>query len=166
MSYSDGSHYKGLFEQGNWHGKATFRNREGDVYHGYFVNNKKEGTGILKWAGTDGPFEKFEGRFQDDKMREGTMLYANTGSFYEGLFSGCHRHGFGKHNSSDGYEFEGQWFKDKMQGHGKVSMPCGGWYNGDFKSGIAHGYGMEVSANGVVQHEGRWDSGYPVVFQF
>eukprot|EP00980_Cylindrotheca_fusiformis_P011279 scaffold2597_cov116-Cylindrotheca_fusiformis.AAC.7 len=163
MAYIDGSHYKGHFQQGDWHGKATFRNKDGDVYNGYFVKNKKDGTGILKWGKRDGQYEKFEGRFEDDMIREGKMLYAKTGSFYEGLFVGGRRHGFGMHKSSDGYEFQGQWFNDKMHGHGKVILPCGGWYNGDFKSGVAHGFGMEVSSTGEVQHEGRWDSGYPVL---
>jgi hypothetical protein len=157
MKYRQGQEYDGNWDQGHWHGHGTLKNRNGDVYEGKFVGDQKEGQrGTLKFS--DGRI--FKGRFQEDHMREGRLSFPDKG-YYEGLFQGVKRNGFGLYVFADGSHYEGQWKNDQMHGRGRMEWTDGGWYNGDWYYGIQHGLGMETMPDGSIRHQGRWHKGHP-----
>ena len=70
--WANGSTYIGDFKNGLKHGKGRWQKGEGkqiSVYEGDYVNDKKEGFGVFRWA---------------------------SGNVYEGSFKGDERDGHGK----------------------------------------------------------------------
>lgn len=157
MKYRMGREYTGEFVHGHWNGQGTLKNKLGDVYKGNFVTDKKEGFGVLKFS--DGRL--YKGRFQNDHMREGKLIYNDMG-YYNGLFQGGKRHGFGKYVFAEGSHYEGQWKQDKMHGRGTLEWTDGSWYNGEWYHGIQQGHGTEAFSDGSIRHSGRWHNGNPV----
>jgi len=76
--------------------KITYKN--GDVYEGYLVNDKRNG--------------------------KGKYTYAN-GDVYEGGYVNDLQNGKGKYTFKSGNVFEGEWVDDKRAGSGKMTYPDG-----------------------------------------
>lgn len=113
--------------------QAEFKRLEldgGDVYEGYFLNEKKNGHGKYIWANGD----VFDGNWVDGK-----------------------RTGKGKVTWSNGASFDGEW-KDNQMSEGKYSFADGSVYEGGFKNGKYDGYGKRIYTSGD-KYEGLWQSG-------
>ena len=114
--YSDGSIYKGQFSEGKRSGQGEFNYAFGTLktYTGYWINDKREGHGILLQR--DGA--TYVGEFRDDAINgEGTAIYPD-GSKYIGQFVNGERHGYGTHIWSNGVKYQGQWVDGKESGGG------------------------------------------------
>ena len=87
------------------------------VYDGDWVNDKKEGKGIMTFNNGN----KYEGMWDYDNMcGKGTMTYAN-GNKYDGEWKNSHKHGNGIMTYANGNKYEGEW-KNNCLYKGKITF--------------------------------------------
>jgi hypothetical protein len=173
--------YQGDWHLGHWHGKGIIRTAEGDVYTGGVVNDLKEGTGVMVYAGQN---TTFNGTFKQDEPVQGTMTYFDNKKYvgqlkngawhgkgtlsyadatkYEGEFRNGVQHGKGVYTFSDGSVYKGESVMGAYEGTGKMTWADGGCYEGEWKQGEANGHGMETRPDGSLRHHGDWRKGVPV----
>ena len=95
MNFPDGGIYKGKFKNDQINGHGEYIWPEGISYTGQWVNCRKDGEGVLKWA---------------DKSRE-----------YRGHFKEDMRHGYGEYTWEHGRRrFKGNWKHGLQDGVGFV----------------------------------------------
>lgn len=115
--------YIGDFKNGLKHGKGRWQKGEGEqisVYEGDYVNDKKEGQGVFRWA---------------------------SGNLYEGEFKDDERHGKGTMVWTDGSKYEGDWFRGIQHGYGVISFPDGTQKEGYFDNNVFIGKMKENAGN-------------------
>ncbi|MCJ8730617.1 hypothetical protein PDJAM_G00186500 [Pangasius djambal] len=87
LKFSDGTCYKGHFENGLFHGSGVLMFPDGSRYEGEFVQGKFQGVGVF--SRIDGM--KFEGEFKNGRVEGHGLLTFPDGSHgiprNEGLFS-------------------------------------------------------------------------------
>lgn len=124
ITYPEGAVYVGEIEGMNKHGKGRLE-EHGNVYEGYFEDNKKNvtadqlsnKTGKMYYANGD----YYNGDWMDDRREgNGTMYFAESKEVYEGEWMGDARCGIGKLMMKDGTVIESQWRNNKAQGEGKM----------------------------------------------
>jgi hypothetical protein len=87
--------YSGEFRAGRKHGKGVkFWPSPGDRYEGYFVDDRKDGTGVYTWGGGS----------------------PSAGQRYIGGFRADRRHGYGVYEWPNGDRYSGAWENDRITG--------------------------------------------------
>lgn len=82
-TWADGSHYNGTMLHGKRHGQGSYSWADGSNYTGEWKEGKIHGTGVFHFANGD----CFEGEYvQDRKHGYGKYTWAETGTFFEGLW--------------------------------------------------------------------------------
>ena len=111
--------------------------RNGGVYGGYVLNNKKHGYGNYSWL--DGV--AYEGDWINDKRHgRGTQRWPN-GNIYEGEFVKDNREGKGCFRWQNGETYQGDWVNGMREGHGIETRPNGDRYEGEFVNNHRAGKG-------------------------
>lgn len=89
MKYDNGDVYKGFFKDGLPHGHGSlkqgkFMSSAAFIYIGDFVNGSKNGYGVMDdiVAG-----EKYLGNWVDNKKQGNGILVTSDGIYYEGTFN-------------------------------------------------------------------------------
>ncbi len=158
--FSNGDKYIGEIKGLCRHGYGTMQYAAtGDVYVGYFSNDKISGTGVFTYAGGD----VYQGTFKDNKYEgTGVMTYAD-GSTYEGSFISGVKSGYGVYTwaaKSDGTyaKYEGYFADDVKSGQGTLHYANGDIYRGFFSNDMRHGEGSYVWSDGE-RYDGNFVSG-------
>lgn len=133
--------------------QAEFKRLEidgGDVFEGYFLNEKKNGHGKYIWANGD----IFDGMWKDDKRCGRGRISWSNGAFFDGEWlDGMMVEG--KYSFADGSVYEGGFKNGKYDGYGKRIYTSGDKYEGLWQSGSRHGNGVYTWADGDV-YDGKW----------
>lgn len=95
-------------------GKLTSPNK--DTYIGQFVNNTKQGQGVMLYANGD----KFQGDWYQDQRHEGKITFA-SGAKYEGRFVNDNEHGQGTYMFPNGDLYVGLFNNGDRHGHGRLT---------------------------------------------
>ncbi|KAG2449825.1 hypothetical protein HYH02_005348 [Chlamydomonas schloesseri] len=153
--------------------------RNGDVYKGRYVGNKKNGEGVYHFINAD----VYEGEFRDDRMdghgvytfsHEGryegawrNAVYNGTGaetfakgSTYRGEYVGGLRNGWGVCRFYNGDYYEGQWVKGLRDGCGMQQCTDDSNFVGEYAKGKRHGHGVYSFPNGD-RYEGQYSEDLP-----
>ncbi|GLC73175.1 hypothetical protein PLESTF_001343500 [Pleodorina starrii] len=153
--------------------------RNGDIYKGRYVCNKKNGEGVYHFINAD----VYEGEFRDDRMdgygvytfsHEGryegqwrNAVYNGTGaetfakgSTYHGEYAGGLRNGWGVCRFYNGDYYEGQWAKGLRDGSGMQQCTDDSNFVGDYQRGKRHGHGVYSFPNGD-RYEGQYCEDLP-----
>ncbi len=136
IEYSNGDFYKGDIVNGLRQGFGTMNfAATGDVYEGYFSNDKLTGNGKFIYSNGD----IYEGAVVDSKKQGyGKFVYAN-GNVYVGYFDNDVRSGEGKFTWASGAEYEGEFANDLKNGYGIMTFEDGSRYEGYFKDDMRDG---------------------------
>ena len=154
--FRNGDSYEGKFIKGDLNGKGIFRNKDGNVYIGDFVNNERCGKGEL----TTNKYN-YIGDFRNNKFNgKGKIEFIEDGSIYEGQFVDNEIEGKGKYKWKNGEVYEGQMKKGKMEGFGKYYYNNGNIYEGEYSDGIRNGRGKLIYPEGKI-YEGIFVNGLP-----
>mmetsp|Transcript_19619 Transcript_19619/g.27377 ORF Transcript_19619/g.27377 Transcript_19619/m.27377 type:complete len:906 (+) Transcript_19619:95-2812(+) len=124
-------------------------------YQGNFLNNKREGYGVL--YDTDGKIE-YDGFWKNDKRDgAGTWNDYKTETTYKGEWKNDEYHGKGS-LKTPGASYDGEWKNGQQEGKGNMLFASGDRYDGDWKANKPDGKGVLVFANGD-KYDGEWKQG-------
>ena len=85
-------------------GKALAQYQNGDTYEGDFLDGKREGRGVYRYASNG---EKYDGDYKEnEKHGLGRMTYSKAGE-YNGFWENGRRHGEGVFNYTNGDIYSG-----------------------------------------------------------
>jgi hypothetical protein len=126
----------------------------GEIYEGYWMNNKRHGHGICLYG--DGLM--YEGNWIKGKEHgRGFLMTGNRKVIYNGDWNDGYIHGFGKYRYSNGDIYIGDWRDGLRHGRGDYIFKDGSRYSGDWKENRRHGKGNFIWAN-KSYYSGDWDS--------
>lgn len=156
-TYEDGDTYEGEFVNGMFEGYGVYKSNDPipHTYRGYYVNDKKNGTGFLT---TICPFAHGTvfGDFENDNFVKGTgkRCIHHTKIFENGDYEN------GKIVKGitiwpEGHRFEGTYDKKGNMAEGKFEWADGSKYEGEYKNGRRSGFGVFISSDGYV-YEGYY----------
>ena len=121
----------------NYTGKASVVYATKDKYEGDFKDGLREGVGTYTYFKEEGPQNKYEGEWlQNKKHGIGKMIYGGVGEYF-GRFENGKRHGEGV-------------FKYKKNGN---------VYSGSWKYGVKHGHGEFIFEKTKMKIAGEWENG-------
>jgi hypothetical protein len=121
----------------NYTGKASVIYATKDRYEGDFKDGLREGVGTYTYFKEEGPQNKYEGEWvQNKKHGIGKMIYGGVGEYF-GRFENGKRHGEGV-------------FKYKKNGN---------VYSGSWKYGVKHGHGEFIFEKTKMKIAGEWENG-------
>ena len=163
-------------------------NKEGDYYEGKWLNELKNGMGIIYYKNGD---IKYIGNFENDYLLgfikyfykngncyncylgesknqlqngKGIIKDKNKKIVYKGFFEEGKIKGFGIYFDEDSV-YEGEWENNKRQGFGIIYYKCNDTkrenkkYYGTFVNGQYDGYGIEFYPNGQRLYKGEYKNG-------
>ncbi len=160
LEIDGGDVFEGYFlnEKKNGHGKYIWAN--GDIFDGNWVDGKRTGKGKVTWSNG----ASFDGEWKDNQMSEGKYTFPD-GEIYDGSFQNGNKEGYGKQVFPNGEKYEGQWHENKRHGRGTYTWADGDTYEGDWKDGKRCGRGKliqygKVPATGETyvkrSYDGEW----------
>ncbi|MFA7078325.1 MAG: hypothetical protein WC147_07965, partial [Syntrophomonas sp.] len=133
ITWINGDLYKGDVVQGIIDGNGEYTTANQQHYVGQFADNTMNGVGTLTskegtWTGTfnDGMLEYghfeandqllvYDGQFKDFSFHgQGTVIFLEDGSKYEGEFNEGVKNGWGTYTYADGTKLSGEWRNDKL----------------------------------------------------
>eukprot|EP00659_Diplonema_papillatum_P015743 gene15743-24042_t len=118
-------------------GKGKTESKNGMVYIGDYVNNKRNGRGKCTYENGD----RYEGEWVNDlRNGKGTLVYS-AGGKYEGEWKDDMKEGHGSREYHTGDKYTGAWLHDELAGFGHMVYRNGDEYKGEWKSGRRHGHG-------------------------
>ena len=126
--------YHGEFKKGTLkrHGRGLFVWEDGEVYIGYWANDKREGEGTNTY--TNGNI--YQGTYKNGKKNgEGIYKWSN-GDLYQGTWKNDMMHGKGRYEFSNGDVYDGYFKKDKINGNGTYTFANKKSYKGKFKNNL------------------------------
>ena len=124
----NGDMFEGEVQDDMFNGQGRYYYNNGDKYIGDFVDNTKEGKGVLMFSDND----LYNGDFKDNKFNgKGTYYY------------------------KDGSRYQGDWVNNKKEGEGELQFADGDKYVGQFADDKFNGQGKYVAKNGEVT-DGKW----------
>ena len=126
--------YHGEFKKGTLkrHGRGLFVWEDGEVYIGYWANDKREGEGTNTY--TNGNI--YQGTYKNGKKNgEGIYKWSN-GDLYQGTWKNDMMHGKGRYEFSNGDVYDGYFKKDKINGNGTYIFANKKSYKGKFKNNL------------------------------
>ena len=159
MTYENGDVFEGFWKNDKATGLGVMKYANGDDYRGSWANGKRQGTGKIQYS--DGRI--YNGNWiQDNKQGQGTMAYPD-GSKYMGQWIDDKRNGPGAIQYKNKDEYHGEWVDDKRKnGHGTMIYSNDDEYQveyqGNFVDDKRNGDGVMVYKNGdkYDQYEGEW----------
>jgi hypothetical protein len=135
---SNGNIYEGFFVDNRMEGRGRLLNVEGYVIEGDFVNDIV--SGYAKWMDTEGTV--YKGNWSKNKKNGiGEETYLD-GSHYFGNFVNGKKNGKGKFSFPEGNSYEGEFWNNEIKGEGKYKFKDGRTYLGQFFNNKMNGYGM------------------------
>lgn len=172
-----GSIYIGQFKNGIANGIGKLTSFNGNVYKGFWTNNKLDGFGIVSIKNgrnyfgeiSDGFFTGYgimkykngniyKGILKEGKLHDiGMLEYANKKK-YIGEFNEGYKAGYGIMTFPNGEKFEGSWEKDTFK-FGFYYWPSGNIYVGNFSNDGVNGYGSFYSSFLGTIESGMWKDG-------
>lgn len=146
--------------------------KDGGVYTGDVVENRREGYGEMKYSTGD----TYTGFWRNDIINgRGKIVYAN-GNWYDGDWLNGRQHGGGtKVWATAGTKYSGEWVDDKIQGictqsfsifiyyvfiatgQGWYRYPNGELYEGQWWNNMRHGRGEMKDKDHNVIDSGVWE---------
>jgi hypothetical protein len=161
LIFADGLIYEGEFKNNKHQGNLKAYDKNGNIVFDGTVNEKGESTGFMIHKDKSGNL--YEGYIVNDfKEGKGKFTFEN-GNVYEGEFKDDIRNGYGKFTFANGNVYEGE-FKDDMR-HGKGTLYCKEIYdNGEVYEEIYEGYWKNDMKNGKGETtiKGYWRDNYVV----
>lgn len=150
LEIDGGDVFEGYFlnEKKNGHGKYIWAN--GDIFDGNWVDGKRTGKGKVTWSNG----ASFDGEWKDNQMSEGKYTFPD-GKIYDGSFQNGKKHGRGTCTWTNGDSYEGEWKDNQMSGQGRYTFASGSYYEGTLENDSFEGNGKRVYAGGDV-YEGQW----------
>jgi hypothetical protein len=133
-------HHKGMYLDGQKHGKGEMTTYEKKHYKTTWVKGKKHGRFTLE---TDG-VSIAEGMFNMDELVGDITTKFTNGDIYVGNSLNSYREGKGRMvwaNHATLKVYEGMFKANKMHGHGKLEMKNGLTYEGNMENNQIHGHG-------------------------
>ena len=154
MTYNNGDVFEGFWKNDKATGLGVMKYANGDDYRGSWVDGKRQGEGKIQYNKEDGRI--YNGTWLQDKKRgQGTMAYPD-GSKYMGQWIDDKRNGPGAIQYKNKEEYHGEWVDDKRKnGHGTMIYSNDDQYQGNFVDGKRQGTGIIQYKNGD-QYEGEW----------
>jgi hypothetical protein len=136
-------------------GKLIIYRSNGTTYVGRWVNDQRNGEGILEV-----PHKvRYEGFFKDGLFIHGVGVeILPNGKKYDGKFQEAHYHGEGSLCWPDGTIYEGMFQQGRATGRGTMKKANGVTYVGDFQHGWYEGIGLLTFTDGS-SHEGGFSKG-------
>lgn len=143
--------YEGRFIDDAKEGKGILTFTNGDSYEGNWSKDKKNGKGVLKRVG----HFLYDGEWKNDK-REGYGYLKNLSEsgkagkiVYKGSFRDNNMHGKGqyyKYNNQNKREwiYKGDFYNGRMEGEGTKVYSTAIWERGPFVNGERHGMFMKT----------------------
>jgi hypothetical protein len=122
-------------------------------FDGFFVNDQREGKGVLKVEG-ESPL-RYDGAWHAGR-RHGSGQQRDCDGEYDGEWLADERSGMGTMVYVDGSRYDGEWLNDRRHGEGTYKDACGHIYAGQWRYGRRWGQGKLQSANGRYTYEGDW----------
>lgn len=118
------------------HGKGVWTGVNGDVYDGYYVDDKRNGKGWCKWANGD----------------------TYTGDWLNGTKHGVGQNKWVANGDVKEYAYDGQFENNKEHGEGTLRWADSKTeYTGEFRNGKMHGMGtLKNFDTGNVIKSGQW----------
>jgi uncharacterized membrane protein len=152
-----GAKFVGEWANNTWK-SGTFTWADGSNYQGSYVNEKRNGRGILNYA--DG--SRYEGYWKDDEEHgEGKMYWAKQDKTYQGNWVNGSREGRGSsiygsgHPSLANCKYEGTWENNTWK-KGTLYYADGSRYVGEFSEIKRHGQGILYDSRGNAIKSGEW----------
>jgi hypothetical protein len=172
-----GSTYIGQFKNGLANGVGKLASFNGNIYQGFWTNNKLDGFGIVSIKNgknfigeiSEGFFtgygimkykngNLYKGKLKEGKLDDiGMLEYANKKK-YVGEFREGYKSGYGIMTWPNGEKFEGNWNKDTFK-FGFYYWPSGNVYVGNFSNDGVNGYGSFYSSLLGTIESGIWKDG-------
>ena len=122
--YNNSQVFEGKYENGKLNGKGVYKYKD-NLYVGDFINNIREGKGVL----INNRF-RYKGQFNEGKINGyGKIVFLENkegNGEYEGFFKDNNIEGKGIMKWKNGNVYEGEMKNGKMNGHGKF-IPKGGF---------------------------------------
>jgi len=161
-----------------FNGFVRVKNPCGDTYEGHWLNDKRNGHGVLRRANGN----TYDGQWKNDKKHGHGVWIDICGARYEGNWEDDKEHGHGTCSFPDGREYtgnwsrgiregrgtlvdrrekhvyDGMWHNDKQNGHGVLVAEDGHRYDGNWKDDALHGIGSLVMPCGA-RFECQWHDG-------
>lgn len=138
---------EGYWQDGKqWNVSGTFLLKTGEIWHGTWVNNRREGYGETIFPDSS----KYCGMFKGGSIcGNGTLFYPN-GAKHIGEWDNGFTNGYGRRISNGGYVLEGVWVKGKVaNASGVIVSDYGTIRNGTWINGYREGYGETSFRNGT-----------------
>lgn len=151
-------HHKGMYLDGQKHGKGEMTTYEGKKYKTTWLNGKKHGRFTLETTGSIA-----EGVFNMDELEGDITTKFDNGDIYVGNSLNSYREGSGRMvwaNHKTLKVYEGTFRQNKMHGHGKLEMKNGLIYEGEMENNQINGKGCIYNDN--FKATGNFSSGKPV----
>jgi hypothetical protein len=145
-------------KHGLLHGKnGHFKWTDGTSYKGEFQNNEITGVGKYNWP--DGSI--YEGEVKNG-LRHGKGRYVNPkeGVEYEGQWLDGMRHGPGTLTYKNGSVYEGLWERGMKWGLGKMTYASSNFYEGEWKNNKRNGKGTMYWLTSDEKYEGNWEDNF------
>lgn len=109
----NGRRYEGTFSEGLKHGYGSLKYKNGNIYVGSFVRDKREGSDCRLIYASD--HCEYIGGFKDDAMHGLGLYKYSNGDIYRGEFKAGKRHGRGQKTvAATGEIVSGLWSEDKF----------------------------------------------------
>ena len=150
--FTNDGEYIGEIKNINLEGYGRFIMKNGDIYIGFFKNDKLNGPGEIFFKKNK---EKCQGYFLNNKLDGKGRYYFKNGDYYIGEFKENKRQGHGKNIYKVGYYYIGEWLNDKRHFNGtfydKLHNKI---YEGEFKNNLLEGTGKMRLEGGYYYYEG------------
>lgn len=124
--------------------------KNGNVYKGYYHNDKVNGLGIFQTEG-----DTYQGEFQDNKLHGFCIYTHNNGAVLASTWKLESQMGIGIETWKDGSSYQGDYAYSKKDGIGTYSFVDGSKYIGEWKDNNFDGIGMYYFSDGRIYY-GQW----------
>ncbi len=169
--WTNGTIYKGEFQNGARGGYGYYLFENGDIYVGEWQNNERHGYGVYYFSNHNS-YKRYSGEWRanqragmgilhytDDKIAARFGVWEN-GKFKHkynnmGCLEGDCYNGFGVYVWNDGARYEGNFIEGKRNGEGVYYYSKGSKYVGTQENDRRHGWGTYYYASGS-KYVGEW----------
>ena len=124
--------------------------KNGNVYKGYYHNDKVNGLGILQTEG-----DTYQGEFQDNKLHGFGIYTHNNGAVLISTWKLESQIGIGIETWKDGSSYTGDYAYNKKDGIGTYLFADGSKYIGEWKDNNFDGTGIYYFSDGRIYY-GQW----------